>query len=537
MNRKHFIQLTAGITGLGAWLVACVRKNKKIKGRIAGASAAVGHLLRQPQPLSTEAPEKKKVVIIGGGISGLSAANYLHRQGITDFVLLDLEAETGGNAASGRNAISAYPWGAHYIPVPNNDLAEYHAFLEQCNVITGYTAAGLPIYNEAYLCFAPEERLYINGRWQDGLVPHYGVPSEEVVQIEKFLAQMNLFRYQKGSDGKDAFAIPVSNSSKDIQFTSLDQLTMQQWLQQEGYTSQYLHDYVNYCCRDDFGTPHHLASAWAGIHYYASRKGKAANADHSDVLTWPEGNGFLAAQLKKGLTAQLRNNSLAIQVTLTAGTVRVDYINSRTKQTHCLEASHCILAVPQFVAARLLQDAERQQLVKQHLQYAPWMVANLTVGKLEERSGASLSWDNVIHGNDSLGYVEATHSLLQQYIPQKNLTYYLPLTRKSPAEERAAAYTRTHEEWVELILQDLQRIHPNIRDTTEEVNVMVWGHAMAQPLPGLISGDIRNQLSATIQNRIYFAHTDLAGISIFEEAFYQGLAAAKQITALVNHPS
>lgn len=29
-------------------------------------------------------------------------------------------------------------------------------------------------------------------------------------------------------------------------------------------------------------------SAWAGIHYFASRNGRGANTESQDVITWPE---------------------------------------------------------------------------------------------------------------------------------------------------------------------------------------------------------------------------------------------------------
>lgn len=54
---------------------------------------------------------------------------------------------------------------------------------------------------------------------------------------------------------------------------------------------------------------------------------------------------------------------------------------------------------------------------------------------------------------------------------------------------------------------------------------------MISPHKGFIHGDVKKQLQQPIDNKIFFAHTDLAGISIFEEAFYQGIKAAKQILA------
>ena len=52
---------------------------------------------------------------------------------------------------------------------------------------------------------------------------------------------------------------------------------------------------------------------------------------------------------------------------------------------------------------------------------------------------------------------------------------------------------------------------------------------MAQPLPGIVHGSLRQELGASIDNNIHFAHTDLAGVSLFEEGFYQGLQAAKKV--------
>jgi len=529
MNRRSFIQTALAFSGLSALAAAC-RQKKKIKGGIVGASAHVGHLLRDKKFTKPSSVIEKEVVIVGGGVSGLSAAYHLQKAGINDFLLLDLEERIGGNSVNGRNAVSAYPWGAHYVPIPNNDLTEYLSFLKEVNVVTAVNGNGLPVYNELFLCFEPEERLYINGQWQEGLVPQFGVPAEEKKQIDQFLRLMNDFRYKQGSDGKDAFAIPVNASSKDKVFLELDTLTMKDWMHQQGFTSTYLHWYVNYCTRDDFGTSYDKASAWAGIHYFACRKGKAANAEHQDVLTWPEGNGWLVEQLAKGLEPKIKANSLVTSVEQTGNDVDVTFFDTKQNALTAIKAKQCIMATPQFVACRLLNDQERTQDVKHHLHYVPWMVANLSVRQLEERSGTPMSWDNVIHGSDSLGYVEATHQLVNQHQPKRNLTYYLPLTDGAVMDARKKAQATTYEEWTEKVVNDLKRVHPNIDESLDELNVQLWGHAMVQPVPGMIHGNIRQRLAASINNRVHFAHTDLAGVSLFEEGFYQGLNAANIVT-------
>lgn len=532
MHRRDFLKLSAGLAGITPLLHACSQE-RVIPGSMIGASSEVGHLLRDHAFTEPDSWEPHQVVIAGGGISGLSAARQLGREGITDVLLLDLENHTGGNASSGSNAISGFPWGAHYVPIPNNNLTEYLSFLQETGVITGYDAAGLPVYNEYHLCQDPEERLYVNGEWQDGLVPRFGLTDPERLEFKNFFGYMETYRTRKGSDGKDAFAIPVDQSSKDEAFTALDRITMKTWLEKMQLTGKYIHWYIDYCTRDDFGTPYDRISAWTGIHYFASRKGKGSNnVSYHDVLTWEKGNGFLAAALAKQGQASIRTGALAVSVTQTEAGVKLAYYDVTEKKLKGIIAQQCILALPQFVAARLLKDEARLQQVHQHLHYSPWMVANLTVGQLEERSGAAPSWDNVIYGSPSLGYVDATHQQLQQRKDKRNLTYYLPLAHTDPETARRAAYSTSHAEWTKTIMADLKKVHPDIQEKTERLDIMLWGHAMAQPLPGIAHGAIRAQLGRSLGN-IHFAHTDLAGISIFEEAFYQGINAAKKVKALL----
>lgn len=528
MKRGDFIRISVGMAIMAPLINSCAEK-KTISGKIVGASASTGHLLRDHTFGEPKESESKQIVIVGAGISGLSAGRHLLKNNITDFVILDLEEHAGGNSSSGANRISQYPWGAHYIPLPNNNLTEYLSFLSEANVITGYDTAGLPIYNEYFLCQDPEERLYINGKWQDGLVPKLGLKDAELAEFHKFFLLMNEFKEMKGKDGKDAFSIPVDTSSKDERFVELDKITMSEWMKRHNFSCDYIKWYVNYCTKDDFGTTSDNISAWAGIHYFASRKGKSNNASYNDVLTWEQGNGFLVQHLQKDLNQKIKTKSLAVSVKYKGENVEINYFDVQTKTLKSYTAKNCILAVPQFVAARLLEDKRRQVLVKENMHYVPWMVANLTVRHTEERNGQPASWDNVIYESESLGYVDATHQQLQQRKDKRNLTYYLPLTYADPEIARRKAYQTSHAEWTEKIMDDLQKVHPDIREQTENIDIMVWGHAMVQPGPGMIHGDLRKKLAESIHEKIHFAHTDIAGISIFEEGFYQGIRAAEKI--------
>ncbi len=77
-------------------------------------------------------------------------------------------------------------------------------------------------------------------------------------------------------------------------------------------------------------------------------------------------------------------------------------------------------------------------------------------------------------------------------------------------------------------LTDLARAHSDIYELTTRIDIMRWGHAMISPRPNFIWSGIREKAVKPYRN-IHFAHTDLSGVALFEEAFYHGLRAATEI--------
>ncbi len=462
-------------------------------------------------------------------MAGLSAGWRLNKAGYQDFVLLELEPEVGGNSRHGENAITLYPWGAHYVPLPGPDAHLVRELFEELGVIEGYDREGLAIYDELFLCSDPQDRLLINGRWQEGLIPEIGISDADKRQYESFFATMEAFKVARGSDGRAAFSIPVDLSSRDPKFTDLDQLTMAQYMDANGWNAEPLRWYVDYCCRDDYGCRVDDVSAWAGIHYFASRVGKGADSAEAS-LTWPEGNGWIVKQLTRKIGPRIRPNALVFNVeTSASGGVTVEYYDPGTNETTRIVAKAAIIAAPRFVAARVvkaLRVAPPPYL--KAFGYAPWMVANVSLDTKPAGPGAPLAWDNVSYQSPSLGYIVATHQSVEQYARRSTvISYYLPLCDGDPVEARKTAHSRSFREWADLIVADLARTHPGIEATITHLDVWLWGHAMIRPVPGFIWGQARQEALAP-HGRVFFAHSDMSGISIFEEAQYRGVVAADQ---------
>jgi glycine/D-amino acid oxidase-like deaminating enzyme len=521
VSRRQFLA-TAPAWGLAA---GCSRSLPAFTGGIVGADATLGHRFRDGGFAPANREERVRVLVVGGGISGLVAARGLLRGGVSDLAVLEIEAEAGGNSRGGANAVSAYPWGAHYVPLPGPEAIEAAELFREFGVIIGTDSRGRPIYRDEYLCHDPMERLFLHGRWQDGIIPSHGLTAAERGDLDRFLRFTDGLKQARGADGRPLFAIPVDRSSADPAWRELDQLTMGAWLDREGYRSEPLRWYVDYCCRDDFGAGIRRVSAWAGLHYFAARGGVAANAPGHAVVTWPEGNAWLVKRLRAPLGDRLRSRNAVWKVEPQGDRVHVECWDAAIGEGTRYVAEAVVLAVPRFVAARMMPAAAVGQGGPQ---YYPWMVANLTLDRLPVGRGAPLAWDNVIYRSNSLGYVVATHQHLHSVPRETVLTYYLPLDHLPPAQARQEAQGRSYGDWCELVLDDLGRVHPELRSALRQLDVMVWGHGMVTPVPDFVWGPTRAAMARPL-GRVHFAHTDVGGISIFEEACAQGSRAAAAV--------
>lgn len=500
-------------------------------GTLGGPDMARGHRLRDGgYPAPSGAEERAGIVIAGGGVAGLAAAWTLVAAGFDDFVLLELEDETGGNARSGCNAVSAYPLGAHYLPVPNREARALHRMLDQFGMIVGRDGMGAPIFDPTQICADLEERLLWRGRWQEGLYPIGGLSAEDLRQRDAFFARMAAFREARGSDGRPAFASPMALSSRDPRFTALDGMSFARWLADEGFTSPILLAHLRYCCRDDYGVEPEHVSAWAGMHYFAARRGWAANGNGDSELTWPEGNGRLAALMRDRVKRHIRTGQPVIRAVADRGDALIDSFDTARQTARRTRARAAILAMPHFVASRVAPASGSAG----SFTYAPWVVANVSVSRPPSGRGVGLAWDNVSAGSDSLGYVVATHQSSSAGAGPTVLTWYMPLSRETPRQARKLMVERPLDQWQRLIADDLLTMNPDLAGAIERIDVWRWGHAMIVPTPGFLSDPVRAAANR-LEVPLLHAHSDLSGFSLFEEAHYRGVAAAEAALRALGH--
>jgi hypothetical protein len=290
---------------------------------------------------------------------------------------------------------------------------------------------------------------------------------------------------------------------------------MAQWMDSHGLYSPPLRGYVDYACRDDYGTSLQQISAWAGLHYFASRE-----PDTKGPLTWPEGNGWIVRRLLERIGPRLRTGSMVHRI------VRQKAHWDVLTEAARYQAAAVIFAAPTFLASWLVDPAPAPFPVES----APWMTANLTLHRWPDEPESEPAWENVIYDSKSLGYVVATHQNLNTHQPRTVWTWYHAFAEGRAADQRRVLLGGDWRLWKEFILADLERAHPDIRQCVSRIDILRLGHAMPRPSPGIMF----RPYPGVHQGSLWFANCDLSRLSLFEEAQVRGVEAARKALALVS---
>ena len=521
-----------------AALVGCDRDApNSYDGTWLGADHALGHRLREAKSGGWGAPAVQRrvaVLVVGAGIAGLAAARAFSKAGVDDCHVIDLEREPGGNSRGHTMAGMRCPLGAHYLPLPGDRATEVIALLEELGLRR--TERGAAVYDDRHLCHAPQERLYIDGQWHDGLLP----PIEALPAAQRAPTQAQYRRFAAAVarvSTEAEFSMPTARAAWSPALDALDQTSFASWLATNGFDAPALRWYLDYCCQDDYGAAATRVSAWAGLHYFASRHGFHApgdgNAESDNVLTWPEGNAWLARRLAEPLAERVHTGRLAVQLREGRYEVVVDVWDAKAQRLERWTASQVVLAVPIFIAARLFSaPPPALSAAAALMRHAPWLVANVQLREaLRDRPGAAPSWDNMLYAdppNSALGYVDAMHQSTLPYAGPTVLTAYWAFGGASEAQanaDRARLLAEPWSAWSSRVVHNLALAHPDLPEKVARVDLMRYGHAMSIPLPGVRSSAALRAL-AEQRGRVRFAHSDLSGYSVFEEALYRGTRVA-----------
>jgi hypothetical protein len=257
---------------------------------------------------------------------------------------------------------------------------------------------------------------------------------------------------------------------------------------------------------------------------------RKSGAESQPFITFPEGNGRFVDHFVERIGGHVRKGQMVVSIA--PNEKRADVIcldNGEVRGIHCEKV---IFASPIFTAPYVIRGfREESPFSAADFQHNAWFVANLHLKdrpKPRFTKDFPLAWDNVIYESPSLGYVSATHQKGIDYGPTI-LTYYYPMCEDPNG--RTTLFNYDWKQLADVCLTDLSRAHSDIYELTERLDIMRWGHAMISPRPNFIWSGAREKAMQPFRN-IHFAHTDLSGVALFEEAFYHGLRAAAEVRNL-----
>ena len=359
-------------------------------------------------------------------------------------------------------------------------------------------------WDERTLCFDPQERLFINGHWQEGIEPEDGATQRDRAQYRRFMEKISEFR------ATGQFTVPMERGAKP---SPLDRMSMADWLAQQGFDS----------------------AASALVHQL--RLPRRLRRDGERHIGMGRRPIFCVAR-----TGRKRSADLAGRKRLDRGALdrkaKAIFANRRRSVSHCARAATRFASSPsrpntsRMPSSGRLRRSSRSYIIEgapraEGFQYSPWLTANLTLDRIPGQKNDEPAWDNVIYDSPTLGYVNATHMSLATHIDRTVWTFYWSLAEHTPNDARRLLLAQDWNFWKEAILNDLARAHPDIRQCVAHMDIMRIGHAMARPAPGFIFSEERTRWLKPLGN-IFFANSDLSGFSIFEEAQYRGVEAAKR---------
>jgi len=419
-----------------------------------------GHAFEHP-----EATQKAGVVIVGGGVAGLSAAYFLRGQ---EWLLLEKEDHFGGNAYQEEYDGAIFATGSAY--------AEKDDYGDQLCKEMGLT---LPLVN----CPDPTivNKTFVPDTWITGLdqLPY---TKEVRDSFKKFRDDVSKIKVTERMNELDA--LPFSN------FTSNYSPEVQQWWDGFGPSNW------GAICED--------TSAYVGL---GGVQSLLTREDAKRVIL-PGGLGCITHKLVEVLQPKYKDRMLGgatvVAVVQDKDAVRVTYI--RGGQLTTVSAKAAILCTPKHITSRLVLSLPAQQkTAMRHTRYAPYPVVNVIFDKPVYNRG----YDNWCPGNSFTDFIVADWTIRKRpgYQQKYNiLTFYTPLResyRSTLLDEDDCKSLAAR------VLADFQKLMPEFNVDPVEVRIYRRGHPMFMATPGQYT--VNRIKAAQPLDRIYFGNTDSGG--------------------------
>lgn len=462
----------------------------------------VGHRLFENPPNWNGAPvETRDLLIVGGGIAGLTAAYCLRAR---QPLLCELSASLGGSSSYGESNGLVFAQGAHYeLEYPRYYGPEVLALLEKLGLIIFDGTRGMWTFTDQRFLIPAERsgRSWVHGRIRADMLPE----SAETTRFERLLESF---------EGR----LPLPLRLIEPRLAGMNDISFADYLRDKGLPlTAAFREALDYHMKDDYGAGAGQVSALAGVHYYRCRP---YYHQHVGIFSPPRGNGYFVDRLARALApGTVRTGHLVSAIRAQDKGFTVDVwdglaqapLRFRVKQVVYAGHKHALRYT--FPADAALFAANT---------YAPWVVMSFL---LDNPSLDSVWWQNEVLSQDArfLGFVNSMAQTQSGSDPNSAVltAYYCLPERERRLLLQPKDFWKT---WVGATLELIERVTgQSLAAHVREVRVKLHGHGMPIPAPGYLLRDA-NQLRTRAS--LVYAGVDNGRLPLLYEAFDSGIRAA-----------
>jgi monoamine oxidase len=434
--------------------------------KLEGEQNEICHQLRDGQKFERPPVSRRcDIAIVGGGVSGLSAAYFLQKY---EFVLLEKEPHWGGNAYLEEFEGQAYGTGSAY---------------ESAGSAGAQLSAEIGLPPLPVACPDPTivHGVWVPDTWRSG-IDHLPYPRSVRESFKKFRDAMLKVDVKSGLQELD--------SQPFTRYTEGHAPEIARWW--DGYGPS------------NWGARTKDTSAYVGIEAVQS----VGDEEPDRRVTWPGGLGAITRRLSELLIERHGEKMLAGATTISVepqkDDVHVRYAHGGKVET--IAAKAVIMATPKYITRRLVAGIpDAQDAAMKKLRYAPYPVVNLMFDRPVYRRG----YDTWCPGSTFTDFIVADWTIRNQpgYKPKYNI-----LSCYTPLQEFERARLLTDEEsrlLAAAVLRDFQKLLPGFHVDPVEVHIYRRGHPMFMATPGTYTVTI--PAARPPLERVFFSNADSEG--------------------------
>ena len=459
----------------------------------------VGHLVHEGHSYSQGKNLKTDILVIGGGLAGLSAAKHLHNR---DYLIIELSDRLGGTSGAEFHHGLEMAQGAHYdLAYPSYYGEKTINMLESLGIIKYNAFSKLYDFSDRQYLIDPrhKETCYFNGKFTEDVLP-------EGAGRNQFTTILNEF----------AGAMPMPTRLIHEEYRSLNKIDFLSFLLERMDLDDELKTGIDYNMRDDYGGSSEKVSALAGIHYYQCRP---YFTQPVPLFSPPEGNYYFVKKIAENLdTKKILLQHLGYRIQKTQDGFMTHVLDVFNKTSSTISSKKIIYAGQKHALQYVFPN---DYPIFQDIEYAPWMIVNLV---LKQQQKEIAYWQNEMPGRHPhlLGFVDAS----AQYRNDKQNRTFITMYYNLQPEERNLLSE------IELVANNIVEntvrhanafFEKDISSSVEKGYIKVLGHAMPIPVPGYLFND-RNQHRT--ETDLVYAGVDNGRLPLLFEAIDSGIVAA-----------